>query len=450
VTLLNIATPLRNFLFEKDAAQRSSKLRLMWLSVAVILITGYLVFGLILIGLPEYSGGASKFAVALVGWAFLGFLMGTATLRPVLLLPLLFYFITVMSGFNQPVFPIDYIGKISTVWLAAISIGFFLMNGVSVKIIIAGLLAVFVANMLAISVGYEGYQVVTLEQSVEATAQQGVQRSSGLAGQSNLLLILCFTLPFAVFLLERKVNMLVYIALAGVCIATTVLTGSRSGIVLSALFVVFGGLFLLKSGRWKFFLIFVGIIVSIFALQYLNNPNLLSKIHNSPLGDVVVIERTIDGLEGLDSSADTRESLVSDSWQYYAEQPLLGYGPDMYSEVVGQGFYAHNNFVEIGINWGLVGQVSYYLSYLAILVGMFKSNRVILLTPLLFLIVADQWFVLFLERPAVLLLCALLAVSSTPRPHRSVRQKRKRRSRRSKRSRDKFSVSRLARHNSST
>ena len=164
------------------------------------------------------------------------------------------------------------------------------------------------------------------------------------------------------------------------------------------------------------------------------------------MGDVVVIKRTIEGLEGTDNSAEIRGNLVSDFWEYYAEQPWLGYGPDKYREVVGKGVYAHNNFVEIAINWGIVGQVSYYLCYLAILFGIFKRNRVILLTPLLFLIVADQWFVLFLERPAVLLLCAMLAVSSTPQPHRSVRQKRKRRSRRSM---HKISESGLARHNSS-
>ena len=277
-------TSLRKFVFETDAAQRSSGLGLLWLSVAVILTAGYLVFGLILIGLPEYSRGASMFALASFCWAILGFVMGAATVRPILILPMFFYLITVMSGFTLTVFPIDYIGKISTVWLSSIAIGIFLMNGVSVKIIIAGLLMVFVANMLAISVGYEGYQIVTQEQSIESAAYQGVQRSSGLAGQSNLLLILCFTLPFAVFLLKRKVNILVYIALAGVCIATTVLTGSRSGIVLSALFIVLGALFWLKNGLGKFFVIFAGIITSVFALQYLSNPDLLSKIHYSSSG----------------------------------------------------------------------------------------------------------------------------------------------------------------------
>ncbi|MDC0435441.1 hypothetical protein OAM69_07380, partial [bacterium] len=62
------------------------------------------------------------FALASFCWAILGFLMGAATVRPILILPMFFYLITVMSGFTLPVFPIDYIGKISTVWLASISI----------------------------------------------------------------------------------------------------------------------------------------------------------------------------------------------------------------------------------------------------------------------------------------------------------------------------------------
>lgn len=429
-------TSLKQFLFESSATRRSSE---SWLAVAAILTIGYLVFGLLLVGIPELSRGASMFAVASSVWAILGFATGTATLRPVLILPMIFYFITVMSGFTLQAYPFDYIGKISTVWLGSISIGFFLMNGLSVRIIIAGLLVTFVANMVAISVGYEGFQIVALEQTFESVAYQGVRRSSGLAGQSNLLLLLSFTLPFAIFLLERKVNILIYLTLAGGCIVTTVLTGSRSGIVLSALFVVFGGLFLLKNGWAKFFLIFVGIIASVFAIDFANNRYVLSEISNSAVGDIVVVERTIDALEGNESSADTRGDLISDSWEYYAKKPLLGYGPDKYQEVVGDGLYAHNTFVEIGINWGILGQVSYYLCYLAILIGMFKRNRLILLTPLLFLLVADQWFVLFLDRPAIVLLCAMLAVSSTPRPHGS-RSKRKRRSRRKVRKKPRMAI----------
>ena len=163
--------------------------------------------------------------------------------------------------------------------------------------------------------------------------------------------------------------------------------------MLSVLFIVFGALFLLKNRRARYFLIFVGIIASIFAIEFVTDPDALSKIHFSSLGEIVIVERTIEGIEGDDGSAESRDDLVSDSWEYYAKKPLLGYGPDKFREVVGRGFYAHNNFVEIGINWGILGQVSYYLCYLAILIVVFKRKRVILLTPLLFLIISDQWFV---------------------------------------------------------
>ena len=121
---------LKEFLFETNAARLSSGWRLWWLTVAAIFTACYLVYGLILVGIPELSGGASKFALASFVWAILGFVTGTATLRPVLILPMMFFAITVISGFTLQTYPIDYIGKISTVWLGAISIGFFLMNGV--------------------------------------------------------------------------------------------------------------------------------------------------------------------------------------------------------------------------------------------------------------------------------------------------------------------------------
>jgi O-antigen ligase len=418
-------TPLKGFLYETNAARGYYSSSELWLSVAAILTAGYMIFGLLLVGIPELSRGAVVIAVVSFGWGLFGFITGAATLRPILILPVLFYFVTVMSGFTMPVYPVEYIGQITTVWLGAISISFFLTNGVSVKIIIAGLFLVFVANVIAISLGYEGYQINVTGETLESLESADVQRSSGLAGQSNVLLILVFTLPFAMFLLERKVNMLVYLILVAACITTTILTGSRSGIALSLLFMVFGALFLLKSGIGKYLLIVAGLIGSIVAFQYFTNPHILSLISNSELGEIVVVDRTIQGLEGADESANVRESLVTESWQHYYKKPWTGYGPNQFSEVVGQGYYAHNNFVEIGINWGLVGQVSYYLCYLAIIIGMFKVNRIALLTPLLFLIIADQWFVLFLERPAVLLLCAMLAISVTPRPIRGRRRRRR-------------------------
>lgn len=421
-------TPLKGFLYETNAARGYYSSSELWLSVAAILTIAYLVFGLLLVGVPGLARGAIVVAMASFCWAIFGFITGSATLRPILILPMLFYFVTVMSGFTQPVYPIEYIGQITTIWLGAISISFFLTNGVSNKLIVAGLFVVFVANILAISVGYEGYQINIQDETIDSLSNIEVQRSSGLAGQSNVLIFMVFTLPFAVFLLERKVNMLVYFALAGACIAITILTGSRSGIALSVLFIVLGALFLLKNSWGKYFLVFSGLVASVIAFQYFTNPNILSIISNSPLGDIVVVNRTIQGLEGADESATVRDSLVTESWQYYFKQPWLGYGPNQFSEVVGQGYYAHNNLVEIGINWGLAGQVSYYLCYLAIIIGMFKVNRIALLSPLLFLIIADQWFVLFLERPAVLLLCAMLAVSVTPRP-RSGRRRRRRRPR---------------------
>lgn len=418
-------TPLKGFLYETNAARGYYSSSELWLSVAAILTVCYLVFGLLLVGIPELSRGAVVVAIASFCWGLFGFITGAATLRPILFLPVLFYFVTVMSGFTQAAYPVEYIGQITTVWLGAISISFFLTNGVSVKIIIAGLFVVFVANIVAISLGYEGYQINIQGESVDSLESVEVQRSSGLAGQANVLLILVFSLPFAVFLLERKVNLLVYLVLVGACITTTVLTGSRSGIALSLLFMVFGALFLLKNGFGKYLLILTGLVGSIVALQYFTNPHILSIISNSELGEVVVVERTIQGLEGADESANVRESLITESWQHYYKKPWLGYGPNQFSEVVGQGYYAHNNFVEIGINWGLAGQITYYLCYLAIIIGMFKVNRIALLTPLLFLILADQWFVLFLERPAVLLLCAMLAISVTPRPMRGRRRRRR-------------------------
>lgn len=99
----------------------------------------------------------------------------------------------------------------------------------------------------------------------------------------------------------------------------------------------------------------------------------------------------------------------------FYERPILGYGPEQFKNLGIAGFdgYAHNNVAEIAINWGLVGLLVYYAmilaSVLAILHG--PPHKFKLLVIPVVLCLADIWFVTFLSRPFVLLLCLTLVAS---------------------------------------
>lgn len=385
----------------------------LWLAGGAALTVAYVVCALVLVGVPGFSRLGVLAAGAAALWLVVGLVSRQATFPPVLLLPLGFYAFCVVTGLGLDAYPSEYIGTLTTVWIGAIAIAAFVANGVSINLLIGGFALVCVANLAAIAVGYDGYRINVQDYSADSLEGVEIHRYTGLAGQANLLVALTFVLPFVVFLPRRKIGTVAYLILFAGCVGFTLLTGSRSAIAFTLLFAVGGALFLLGSSMTRTVAIGIGLLGTVLFLVFISQPGALSRVERSRIGQFTVVERTISGLEGDDNSAEVRDELATEFWPQFSQRPLLGYGPNQFQQVSGEGLYAHNNFAEIAIDGGIVGLVLYYAMYgfaFMAIIGA-GAGRMPAIVTLVFLVAADNWFVTMVERPLVLLLCLTLVMT---------------------------------------
>ena len=92
----------------------------------------------------------------------------------------------------------------------------------------------------------------------------------------------------------------------------------------------------------------------------------------------------------LDNSASTRQVLIEAAIDAWRKSPVFGHGLDCFRYfgrlATGKDYYAHNNFVELLADLGIVGFVSYYAGYLYVLVKSWK-NRANSLSLLFFIMI---------------------------------------------------------------
>lgn len=85
--------------------------------------------------------------------------------------------------------------------------------------------------------------------------------------------------------------------------------------------------------------------------------------------------------EEMDGSTYTRIQLVDFGKEIFAQRPWLGYGVCNFRAVYLSYFpgrhalYAHNNYIELLVDLGIVGLVLYYIFYIYLIVRLFKIAK---------------------------------------------------------------------------
>ncbi len=173
----------------------------------------------------------------------------------------------------------------------------------------------------------------------------------------------------------NKKHIFVNIALAILYLYVTALTGGRKFFLMPFIFLML--LLIFKFWRDKklssvlLILIFLVIVLSS-AWAVINIPVLFNSIGVRFEG----LLNFINGdLAASDPSTLNRYILIVNGWKWFLEKPLLGYGLNnysgLYSDLWGSS-YAHNNYIELMVDLGLVGVLVYYSFYIYTIVSLVK------------------------------------------------------------------------------
>ena len=116
------------------------------------------------------------------------------------------------------------------------------------------------------------------------------------------------------------------------------------------------------------------------------------------------------GGEGSDASTSTRMGLIEHGMEFFQMSPIIGHGGANFSALdaayfhANAGYYAHNNFVEMLTDYGVVGFCLYYWMYAMLIVATVRrikkasSLQITVLALLIVLLVMEYGFVSYYDR----------------------------------------------------
>lgn len=177
---------------------------------------------------------------------------------------------------------------------------------------------------------------------------------------------LCFALfsGFILFVNQKRhfIIRLCYFVSVVVMVVAILLTGSRKSLLILLMPITY---FLYKKEKRHFVLLFFSaIIIGLLFYELVMNVEVFYEVMGTRIEDMIAI--LSDDTTGNEDTS--RMKLIDFGLNKFLDNPILGVGINNFrvlSEQIypGKNFYAHNNYVELLVDIGLVGIVIYYSAY---------------------------------------------------------------------------------------
>lgn len=227
--------------------------------------------------------------------------------------------------------------------------------------------------------------------------------------------LICIIAVYLVYKKSKKRYAIAY----GVITLTLIISGSRKAIVVAILGLIFVSLLYKRNGSTlKKILIITGVVVAVYmSLMY------IPVLYNA-VGDIM--QQMFDSLLG-DNSSVTDPSLIGraffrkKAWEIFFDHPILGVGINNFSTVMeqinySQTLYAHNNFLELLADGGIIGFCMYYWIYIKELLSstlsyMHKSHTspaVLVMSIFICLLIMEYGQITYYKISAQLIIAAIV------------------------------------------
>lgn len=328
-------------------------------SVAAVSVVAYVVASLTLSGIPGWSRLSAATFLLLVGVSVIYGLNGRLVLPRWIWWPAAFlaccllWSILVWESASDPL--------LTTIiaWGGGALVAVHVQNGVRLDLVLKAMVAAAAANVAAVALGFDSYATYAADFSV-VSEQALSRRASGLVGNANALAIQAILPLFALALWGKRITRTIW-AVALVCAtAALVVSGSRKGLYLAVLFIPFVAYAIPDAKLRKMLL-----VITAASIAGVGAALLAGGVDGLPdaIQQLEAVKRVQLAISGDDLSYLHRLDLAESGIAAFIDSPLIGHGLDSFRFVAGGGTYAHNNYLELAVNGGIVMLAIYYAVY---------------------------------------------------------------------------------------
>ncbi len=287
---------------------------------------------------------------------------------------------------------LEEVSKVSSAVLFGVAIFMGLKTGKRVPVLVAALTVSAIANIVLSYGNMADFQVD--EES----------RVSGLFGNANDVAVFLSLAAFTIYFLSSKRTLLIKLMTFSILAFVFFYTGSRQGLflvvfILGAIFInYYRGL----NTVTKFW------FLPVFLAVLLCSMTLLQVVQNYS-EDVIVLKRLDTFLSGTEKgSAQTRSFMIEKGLTLWHEKPILGWGAGGFAHNSYFGVYSHNTYVELLVNYGLVGFCLYFAFSIYLFIKGWETRpnsfASIGIPIILMLLVVGMWAVMFRSKTGWLFL----------------------------------------------